>query len=331
MQLDSFADFLNRHCSELTPGERAQATAYVEGFNAADSRLISSRWLLEADRASGQGGEAGAFRILSGYDGILNDFLTGIRAGRAELRLSTVVSAIRWQTGRVELDLASRAGIPLPPVHARCAVVTVPLGVLRAAPNSTGAIQFIPDLPKKWAGSSALKMGSVVKLVLRFREPFWEETALGAFGFLHAPEEPFPTWWTTNPVRTTILTGWAGGPAADRLAGLSAEAILDHALNSLGRVLSLEPARLASIGDAWHVADWQIDPFARGAYSYVGVGGQQASRCLADAVEATLFFAGEATHDVLGGTVAGALASGYRAADEVLELDRDGKERILLA
>jgi hypothetical protein len=41
---------------------------------------------------------------------------------------------------------------------------------------------------------------------------------------------------------------------------------------------------------------------------------------LARPVERTLFFAGEATHtDGQSGTVSDALASGYRAAEEVIE------------
>jgi monoamine oxidase len=61
--------------------------------------------------------------------------------------------------------------------------------------------------------------------------------------------------------------------------------------------------------------DWSRDPFARGAYSYVLVGGVNARATLAAPVENTLFFAGEATStDGQGGTVNGALESGQRAA-----------------
>lgn len=65
------------------------------------------------------------------------------------------------------------------------------------------------------------------------------------------------------------------------------------------------------------MTDWQHDPFSRGAYSYVAVGNAAAPHRLADAVENTLFFAGEATDERQEGTVAGALASGYRAAEEI--------------
>jgi monoamine oxidase len=69
---------------------------------------------------------------------------------------------------------------------------------------------------------------------------------------------------------------------------------------------------------AW-VHDWQSDPYARGAYSYVKVAGEKAREQLAAPLRDTLFFAGEAT-DTEGeaGTVAGALQSGERAAREVL-------------
>ena len=65
--------------------------------------------------------------------------------------------------------------------------------------------------------------------------------------------------------------------------------------------------------------DWRLgDPFARGAYSYVAVGGVEAPAELGRPLGATLFFAGEAT-DGRGdsGTVHGAIESGWRAAREV--------------
>jgi monoamine oxidase len=73
--------------------------------------------------------------------------------------------------------------------------------------------------------------------------------------------------------------------------------------------------------DVTHVwmHDWMNDPFARGAYSYQLVAGANAARDLARPIDGTLFFAGEAT-DTSGstGTVHGALASGARAARQVL-------------
>ena len=66
---------------------------------------------------------------------------------------------------------------------------------------------------------------------------------------------------------------------------------------------------------AAYVHDWQSDPYARGAYSYVTVGGMSARKALAAPFEDTLYFAGEAAdYEGETGTVAGnRLQSGERS------------------
>ena len=314
----SFADFVDRDCADLPFADRARAIAYVEGFNAADSRVVSSRWVLDADRASGLSSPAGTFRLPDGYDRLLQGLFPGEGPVRPLLRLGCPVSVVRWQRGRVDVTLQSRDSQLPSQLSAPRAVFTVPLGVLLAQPDSPAAIRFEPDLPEKWNAGRCLRMGTVVKLHLRFRTAFWDDAGFKDLGFLHGVNESFPTWWTTLPLRSSVLTGWAGGPAAEHLSGLDSEVVLQQALHSLSRILSISKPRLTEFLQAWHVADWSADPFARGAYSYVAVGGRSASQQFAEPVADTLFFAGEATHDILNGTVGGALASGFRAAGEVL-------------
>jgi monoamine oxidase len=94
---------------------------------------------------------------------------------------------------------------------------------------------------------------------------------------------------------------------------------VDRALDSLARLLGVARAVVDRQIVASDTHDWAADPFARGAYSYVRVGGIDAQAVLASPIEDTLFFAGEATE--LAGhqaTVHGALFAGQRAADEVL-------------
>ena len=70
---------------------------------------------------------------------------------------------------------------------------------------------------------------------------------------------------------------------------------------------------------SFHIADWQADPFARGAYSYITPGGMNAPKKLSQPIQNMLFFAGEgASTQGLGGTVDAALATGRRAADQLL-------------
>jgi monoamine oxidase len=82
-----------------------------------------------------------------------------------------------------------------------------------------------------------------------------------------------------------------------------------------------ERAEIESLLQAWEIADWQSDPFSGGAYSYVPVNAGDARKELAQSIQDTLFFAGEATHfEGQSGTVAGALATGIRAAEEVIKV-----------
>ena len=75
---------------------------------------------------------------------------------------------------------------------------------------------------------------------------------------------------------------------------------------------------------------WSLDPYALGAFSFIGVGSNPDHRAsLARPVDDRLFFAGEATSTSLPGTVAGAAQSGERAAVEVLAVAKAG-ERIAI-
>ena len=96
--------------------------------------------------------------------------------------------------------------------------------------------------------------------------------------------------------------------------------MVGSALDSLGRLLGVARADLDTQLEAAYTHDWQADPFARGAYSYLPVGGLEAQKDLARPVAGTLFFADEATNtDGHNGTVHGAVATGRRAAREVID------------
>jgi len=196
-------------------------------------------------------------------------------------------------------------------VGARTALVTLPLAVLKA-----GALTFDPILPAKQRALAKLETGQVLKIVLRFREALWDESV----NFLHAPGAEIATWWTAAPVRVPIITAWVGSAGAEALLAEEPQARLERSMIALSDVLALPRRTLAEQLDAWTSHDWRADPFARGAYSYIGVGGVRAPRALGRPVDGTLFFAGEATNGEQIGTVAGALASGRRAAREVLRV-----------
>jgi monoamine oxidase len=94
--------------------------------------------------------------------------------------------------------------------------------------------------------------------------------------------------------------------------------VVGRAVAALSKMTGVSRARIGGMLEDARVGDWRADQFSRGAYSYIRAGAGDAVRGLARPVEGTLFFAGEATHPGMSGTVAGAIASGERVAKEVL-------------
>jgi monoamine oxidase len=169
-----------------------------------------------------------------------------------------------------------------------------------------------------------LAAGPVLKVLLRFRTAFWEALDDGRYrdaAFFHAPRLAFPTFWTALPVRTPVVVAWAAGPRASRFEGADSTKIVGEALASYSELFN-DRIDVERELESATVHDWQKDPYARGAYSYATVGGEDARNELAKPLARTLFFAGEAADSEEAGTVAGALRSGARAAQELLAARR---------
>jgi monoamine oxidase len=288
-----FSEFLAS--SRLNPTSRRHVAGYIEGFNAADMTRASTEALKRQQEAEDavQGDEL--FRILDGYDAVPAFLCRGLN-----VRLSTPVRHVRWREGDVEVRVDGGT------LHAKKAIVTLPVAVLQS-----GTVDFDPQ-PYSF---DKLATGNAARVVLHFRTRFWE---LETLSFVHAPGEAFPTWWTQHPVQAPVLTAWAGGPRATAL--LDEGRVIEKALESCAHIFGFTEAKLREQLIATHYHDWRADPFALGAYTYVAVGGLETIERLAQPFEDTVYFAGEAT-DTEGhwGTVHAAIATGYRAAGQVIK------------
>lgn len=301
----SLLDALERCCADEPEEAKTNLVGYVEGFNAADAARVSLRWLLEVEE--NQPAAASEHRTRAGLSTAV-DALEHALQGRCDLRLETVAREVRWRAG--EATVVTAAGETLP---AESVVVTVPLPLLET-------LRFVPEIPDKREAAHGLATGPVTKLLLQFREPFWREIApLRDALFIHALEQPLPVWWTAIDPEAPCLTGWAGGPRAASLPSAPGQ-LLELAITSLAAALGVAPHDVSRRLEGHRYHDWRTDPFARGAYSYVTVGGTGVGAALARPVQDTLFFAGEATcGGGLNGTMEGAIESGWRAAGEVME------------
>lgn len=344
---ESFVEFLGRCFPRSQDNPRlveakARATTYVRGFNAADPQRVGVHWLVAGMEAEEKIDGDRAFHSEHGYQDLLDIFSQEMKDAAVEIRRNTIVDAIDWSSGRVAIQAhkdeahdnearKNNSNDDALSFSASRVLITLPLGVLQASVNSaneSSAVRFNPALPaSKLEAMQKLVMGKVIRIVLRFRRRFWDEISppgqssktLTDMNFLFSDDEWFPTWWTTMPDKLPIITGWAPFDCAERLSGKSRSFVIDRALHTLGTLLHVETSELAALLEGAYFHDWQSDPYSLGAYSYGAVGSDGAQQALGSPLENTLFFAGEAT-DVSGhnGTVHGAIASGHRAAQDIL-------------
>lgn len=302
----SFREYLD-HARPAAEVRRA-ATGYVEGFHAAREERISVRALALENAAGDRADGDRTFRLAGGYGPFVQWLWDGADAARREVWFDTVVERVRWRRGRVEIDARTAAGRRR--FEAPRAIVTVPLGVLQS-----GAIEFDPEPATLREACRSIETGHAARIVFQFRRPLWEESELvRGSSFLHVDAPFMPTWWTALPARAPILTAWTGGPGAEA-APVDPREWIGRALDTLARLLGAEREALAGEVVNWHAHNWSVDPFARGAYSYVRVGGLDAQKRFGEPLEDTLYFAGEAANaEGHSATVHGAMASGERAA-----------------
>ena len=323
---------------------KSMLVRYVEGFHAGNIERIGIHGLEKANKAADEIDGDKGFRLIHGYDSLMQAMRAEAESQGAQFHLNTIVKEIRWAGEQVEVS-CEQDGAPIEFVAAPV-IVTMPISLLR---KETAAIRFTPELPaKKRTAIENLPMGNVVKINLLFRERFWEDVKgwdeeanrvdFHDAGFFHCPAAPLPTWWTQLPIRAPMLVGWTGGPRADRLieatrgqaagggiqkAGGSRQAagkdyLLEQALDSLATIFNLSHREIEAQLEASYIHNWRDDPFTRGAYVYVPVNGLDDQQIFAQPVENKLFFAGEATSVGHIGTVHGAIQSGQRAAHEIL-------------
>ena len=324
----SFAAYLKVAAIDARAGELA--THYVEGFNAADANRIGIAALARQQQAEDATQADRLFRVEGGYDAVPNFLIECCLRAGAELFLGADVQSVDWKRGSVDaavLDVEGRTRR----LQSERAVISVPLGVLQA-----GAIRFSPAPGNLLPQADRLAMGAVVRVVLVFRSRFWSSQPLAArlpdiagelakLSFLFTPADRPATWWTPMPHENPMLTAWVGGPKAVALqralaAHAESRALLQQCLATLAKVFGLRVAELQSLLVACHFHDWQADQYSRGAYSYVPAGALDAPEQMTRPVEDTLYFAGEHTDTAgHGGTVHAAIATGTRAARQVLE------------
>lgn len=314
----SIKDFLEKEFSGDANEElRTAVTGFVSGYDTADPAKASSFALRE--EWENEDFEA-LHRVKDGY-GIMIKYLEDeSKMYGAEICLNTIVKEIRWQQGRAKAITSEGAEY-----EASQILIALPLGVLQADKNEQGAITFIPEIKKQQEAINAMGFGSIIKVLLEFDEPFWEDkvtehlagASLKDMGFVLS-NEAIPTWWTQVPQHSPVLTGWLGGLPAAEKKGASDEEILQLSLQSIANIFKQDINELKDKLVAFNIANWTTDPFTLGSYAYDTVGAPEARKVLNEPIEDTIFFAGEYLYEGPAmGTVEAALTSGLDAAEKL--------------
>jgi monoamine oxidase len=314
----SLAEYLEH--KKLNAESRLLLLNYAEGYNAGHSTKISLKSM-----AFEEGEDTKQFRIVDGYDRVIDWLAAGFDPARTEMRLNTVATEVHWKTGEVAVQTKRRELSSTESFRGQAVIVTVPAALLRAR-----HVLFEPDIAEKYRSLEKLEPGQVCKVVLKFSEAFWrnddflKEHALkndrlsDGLNFIHSEQDDVPFWWTSLPIENNVLVAWAGGPKGEALLAEDEATRIGRVLAALSKTFGVSQVSANQLLESWSCHDWLHDPFSGAAYTYVGVGGLSVAKSLARPVKKTLFFAGEATDFDQMGTVAGALRSGKRAAQQVL-------------
>jgi monoamine oxidase len=219
--------------------------------------------------------------------------------------------SVKLSTPTLAIDSRHNVAVETPngSITARAVIVTVSTNVI-----ASGAVKFTPDLTAGQAEMfGKLSLGSFDHVALTLAD--------NPLGF-ESDDLVFEK--STDKRTAAILANVSGTPLCLlQVAGsfgreLSAQgnaAMVDFAADWLA---SLYGADVKKAVTRSHATRWNHDPLTLGAFSAAAPGWQKARHMLMQPVNDSVWFAGEALHETLWGTVGGAWESGERAADAVL-------------
>jgi monoamine oxidase len=236
-----------------------------------------------------------------GFGALLAKLATGL-----PVRLSTPATGVEWWS-RTGIEVVTTRGR----IAAATAIVTASTNVLTAR-----KIRFNPELPKRHLDAAAkLSLGSYDHVALELPgNPLGLRTDELVFEKASGPRTG--AIFANVSGSTLCLVDVAGSFGRDLAAKGEAEMVA-FALEWLGSLFGTDLTRVVQ---RRHATRWNEEPYVLGAFSAASPGGQPSRRVLMEPLNNRLFFAGEAAHETLWGTVGGAWESGERAADAVLRL-----------
>ncbi|HEX2653913.1 MAG TPA: NAD(P)/FAD-dependent oxidoreductase [Xanthobacteraceae bacterium] len=225
-------------------------------------------------------------------------------AGRIPVQLSTAATRITSTKSSVEIDTTKGT------LTARGVIITASTGVLNA-----GKIKFNPELPKRQADALAkLTLGSYDHVAIEF-----SGNPLGLQNddlvFEKATGERTAAL-LANVAGSTLCMVEIAARFGKSLATAGENAMIAFAQDWLADLYGPEIRRAIKRTQA---TQWANEPWVLGSFSAASPGAQSGRKVLSEPLRDRIWFAGEAVHETLWGTVGGAWESGDRAAAAALK------------
>jgi monoamine oxidase len=192
-------------------------------------------------------------------------------------------------------------------VRARRAIVAVP-------PALAARIEYDPPLPgERDQLTQRMPMGSVIKCMATYEEPFWRDDGLSG-QVISLPGPTQVIFDNTPPNGSPGLIGFLEGRDARELGAVSPAERREAVLRGFQRIFGRRAAHPVHYVDK----DWSAEPYSRGCYA--GVLGPGAWTAYGQALReriGRIHWAGSETATRWMGYMDGAIQSGRRAAAEV--------------
>jgi monoamine oxidase len=191
-------------------------------------------------------------------------------------------------------------------------VLAIPFSILRSSVDISRA----GFSPLKRTAISELGMGTNSKLHVQFRNRHWQ--SLDCNGETYSDRGYQNTWEVTRtqPGASGILVDYTGGNIG---ASFGSGTPQQRAQQFLAQIEPVLPGLSAQWNGRATVDFWLANPWTRGSYSYWKVGQYTRFSGIEGAQEGNCFFCGEHTSTDFQGYLNGAVDTGERAADEVLD------------
>ncbi|MEL6675050.1 MAG: NAD(P)/FAD-dependent oxidoreductase [Bacteroidota bacterium] len=263
---------------------------------AADNQYVSGRGYVLQDPDLKEDEQL----VLNGYDQMIHHLLKGI-----DLKLNHKVLEIEDLDKRVRLT--TDQGI----FEGDYVLLTVPISLLQK-----GDIKLSPELPPaKKQAFEKMQMGIFNKVVMKFSDKFWK----GNPHFLAFQKEKLKNSgivfnyhaYTDEP----ILIAFHIGESGKWVELKEEEKIKKHWQEVFHKAF---PGKEIEIEHFMHSA-WYGDPYSKGSYSYIPVGTTEAMVGEMFEPHGNILFAGEATSFKWHGYVHGAMETGLREANRIIQ------------